>query len=588
MAEYDGLKPGQILADASVAEFIKNLGLGIAEAQKALDDNSVQQIAEFIEPIEGLGGKTLLDLGLSPAFYHYQYADLKCSMQLSLRVQKDLSLGLNIGGSYKSDSSDSSNESASETYKESGSKKSTQTRKASVEITSASAGALVVNGKNFQLSGSSPAERIESLQDALVGDKESGIDRVLYQLKPSTIAINSTADPKHVTVNGNTIAFHGGESNAGIIRISTNGDTEYVLNSSPDIKVQTSAKGDLATYATHVASAITAKNYNVDHIAEGGAFKPVMFEIGKHTISSSQQDYLQVLAYVISKLGFSVDIEGFADTQQYADKSASDQLNKDLGNNRAIEVFSILRSFGVNDSKLNVIESKGDQAARGAGDSPGTDNPVHRKVEIRKSGHTGHWLLVRAKNGGPGLDSVAPNKVGDSSADNGFIYLFDKRALQLENKAVTIDGHTYPYRGDAAGGFTVKSAPAYAKNLADDINSDTNSGLKASARRNIVTVSKNGDKFALTLVTNSSRNIRLDSTEGVTISSQFTLSKTSNMTKQSKGNRSVAVGATVDARYSRQFEMNVTGNSSIAARLVSIPAPPQFLETIKEFLDNEG
>ncbi|HMU67197.1 MAG TPA: hypothetical protein PKE57_08630, partial [Cellvibrionaceae bacterium] len=109
MAEYDGLTPGQVLADASVAEFIKSLGIGIAEAQRALDENSVQQIAEFIEPREGLGGKTLLDLGLSPAFYHYQHADITCSMQLSLRVQKDLSLGLNLNGSFSDNTSNSSN-----------------------------------------------------------------------------------------------------------------------------------------------------------------------------------------------------------------------------------------------------------------------------------------------------------------------------------------------------------------------------------------------------------------------------------------------------------------------------------------------
>ncbi len=35
----------------------------------------MNQIAEFVEPREGLGGRSLLDLGLSPAFYHFQHAD---------------------------------------------------------------------------------------------------------------------------------------------------------------------------------------------------------------------------------------------------------------------------------------------------------------------------------------------------------------------------------------------------------------------------------------------------------------------------------------------------------------------------------
>lgn len=69
---------------------------------------------------------------------------------------------------------------------------------------------------------------------------------------------------------------------------------------------------------------------------------------------------------------------------------------------------------------------------------------------------------------------------------------------------------------------------------------------------------------------------------------QFSRSSTSSLTQQNSGNKTVAVGASLDVRYSRQFEMNVTGNSSISARLVSIPAPPAFLETIKTFLTDAG
>ena len=80
------MTPGQILADASVAEFIKAMGLSIADAQKALDLNSLAQVGEYVEPRPGLGGKSLLQLGLSPPFYHYQHADLTVSMQLTMKV----------------------------------------------------------------------------------------------------------------------------------------------------------------------------------------------------------------------------------------------------------------------------------------------------------------------------------------------------------------------------------------------------------------------------------------------------------------------------------------------------------------------
>jgi hypothetical protein len=66
--------------------------------------------------------------------------------------------------------------------------------------------------------------------------------------------------------------------------------------------------------------------------------------------------------------------------------------------------------------------------------------------------------------------------------------------------------------------------------------------------------------------------------------SQFSKTKTQSKTSTKTGNTSVAFGASVDVRYARSFEMTVTGNSAINARLVSIPAPPEFLSTIKEFL----
>ncbi len=39
---------------------------------------------------------------------------------------------------------------------------------------------------------------------------------------------------------------------------------------------------------------------------------------------------------------------------------------------------------------------------------------------------------------------------------------------------------------------------------------------------------------------------------------------------------------------SRQFNMQVTGNSTISARLVSIPAPVEFLEQIRAFQAERG
>lgn len=586
MADYDGLTPGQVLADASVAEFIKSLGLGIAEAQRALDENSVQQIAEFIEPREGLGGRTLLDLGLSPAFYHYQHADITCSLQLSLRVQKDTSLGLNLNGSYSDNSNNSSDSSESESSSESGSSTTTETREANVRITTASNGALVVGRRNFALTGSSPAERIRNLQNALTTTDGTGIDRVLYQLQGSDLDIQTDASDSEVKTTPRTVAFLSGGHDRGIIRVGKNEATDYTLDDSPATSASTTAQADLAAYAAHVASTVAAQGYNTRHIAPNAPVLQLLFETGRHDVNPNSYESLRNLAQAMRELNFAVEIEGFADRQVYA--SNSDALNAQLGNNRANEVRSILIANGAPSNLITVRPSRGDRAAADNGDTRGRDNPNFRKVDITTPGRTAHWVFVHARAGGPNLNGVTPDKRADTGNENGFIHLFRPSPLNLSGKSVTIEGTNFPFRGTAAGSFAANSPEAYAKNLADDINGHASADLQASASANVVTVNRKGDEFQLTLVTSSNRDISLSGTSGVTVTTQFSRTRSSSLTRQNSGNRAVAVGASLDVRYARQFEMNVTGNSSISARLVSIPAPPQFLETIREFLNKEG
>ncbi|RKZ67893.1 MAG: hypothetical protein DRQ44_05120, partial [Gammaproteobacteria bacterium] len=347
MADYDGLTPGQVLADASVAEFIKSLGLGIAEAQKALDENSVDQIAEFIVPREGLGGKTLLDLGLSPAFYHYQHADITCSLQLSLKVEKDFSLGLNLNGSLNDTSTSSGNSSSSETSTESGSSTRTQTRQANIEITSASAGSLSVGGQGFTLTGDTPAERISNLQNALTGDPGTGVARVLYQLRPSSLTIATDAAAEKVQVTENTVAFLSGGFDSGIIRIGTDVDTSYTLDDAPAVTASTTAQGSVADYASHVKSQIESVGYRTDLFAPNAAIFRALFETGKHTLTATQRaslsNGLMRLALAIKQMNFRIEIEGFADRQRFANRTSSAALNRQLGDNRARELQNILQ-----------------------------------------------------------------------------------------------------------------------------------------------------------------------------------------------------------------------------------------------------
>ncbi len=589
MADYDGLKPGEILADASVAEFIKTLGLGIAEAQKALDENSVNQIAEFIEPIEGLGGKTLLDLGLSPAFYHYQHADITCSMQLSLKVEKDLSLGLNIGGSYRNTTTEDNSSSQSETSSESGSSTRTESRRANIHITSASAGSLTVGGRAFQLNGNSPLQRMQNLRSALTGDASTGIARVLYRLCPTPLNITTDAAPGEVVTTENSVAFMGGGFDGAYIRVGENTDTEYVLHD--DHTASTTAQDSLEAYANHVKTQIIAEGYDAEAFSPDNPLKTFdNYETGSADIRDEWADSLDVLAQYIIATSAPVQIQGFADRQMYpGGVAASDRDNRELGDDRAQGIYDALRRRGVSASLLTITPSTGEQAAANAGDTRGQNNPAFRKTVVTSTRN--YWLVrVRSRSGGPNLNTaekISPNKIGQPGTDNGFVMLYRPSLLHLSGKSVTIDSHNFPFRGAAAGGHPENDPKAYAHNLAADINGNSAAALSASQQMNVVTISRNGDPFELKLITAEQRNISLSGTSGVTVTQQFSRARSSSMTQQNTGNRTVAVGASLSVGYSRKFEMNVTGNSSISARLVSIPAPPQFLETIKEYLSKE-
>ena len=590
MAKYDGMKPGEILADASVAEFIKTLGLSIAEAQQALDENSVNQIAEFIEPREGLGGKTLLDLGLSPAFYHYQHADITCSMQLSLKVEKNLSLGLNIGGSLKSNSTENSNSSQNESSSESGSTTETKTRHANIQITSASAGSLTVGGRAFPLTGNSPLERIQNLRNSLTGDPATGIARVLYELKPTPLTITTDAPAEKVITTENSVAFKGAGFDRALVRVGKNVDTDYILHASHT--ANTTAKASLQAYATHVGAQIAAEGYDTTNVSPSDRlFSFGDFGTGDAIVKDSWATDLDYMAEVIKAMNTRVDIQGFADRQMYpGGVAASDSDNRELGDLRARNILNALHQRGVPKTLLNVLASTGDKAAADAGDPRGKNNPLFRRADITTT-RSYHLIMVRARSGGPNLHKAAdisPNKIGDTGTDNGFISLYRPTPLSLSGKSVTIDGSNFPFDSTAVASFAAKDPRAYALNLANDINGHATAALKASAQANVVTISRNGDAFELKLITAEQRNITLSGTSGITVKTQFTRSRSSSMTRQNTGNRTVAVGASLDVGYSRKFEMNVTGNSSISARLVSIPAPPQFLETIKEYLSKEG
>lgn len=599
MPDIENMTPGEVLAEASVADFIKALGLSIAEAQRALDENSVDQIGEFIRPREGLDGRSLLDLGLSPAFYHYQHADISCSMQLSLRVEKDLSVGVNLTGSFSDTSTSDEDRSQSTTSTESGTSEVTRERTAEIEIQSASTGAVSIGGREFQLTGDDPLARIRALQQAVTSDASAGVPRVLYEPTPRTFDITTDAPADRVHTTSNTVAFLGSPDDFATIQIDTNADTSYVFNGSTT--VSTTAQDDLNAYAAHVEAQVQAAGYTTQLASPTAPLVTVNFATNVQFFQETNPDgpvdntgdrgRLKLIALVSRARHLTITVQGYADAQRFpGGQSVSDGENRGLGDRRAAEIKAILESYGADPARVTITPSTGaaDANADVAAGGPRA-NVNFRRVEVRIAGRP-HWLQVKSNTAAQAMSGIDPDRRTPGSTGNGFIFLLATQSLSLSGMKCTIDGTEFPFSGAAGGGHASGSAEAYAVNLRNDINGNAGVDYQASADGNIVTVFGKTSPFRLTLLTAENRQIQLSGRDGVSITRQFTRTSTTSLTRQNTGNRTVAIGASVDVRFGRQFEMNVTGNSAISARLVSIPAPPQFLETIKEYLrqDNGG
>jgi hypothetical protein len=91
------------LQEAPLPEMIERLGVAIAQAQFALDRNSIE-IARILADGEngldlgdGAGTRSLLELGFAPTFYQITEATVEARVAFTSKQSEDFSLGASIG-----------------------------------------------------------------------------------------------------------------------------------------------------------------------------------------------------------------------------------------------------------------------------------------------------------------------------------------------------------------------------------------------------------------------------------------------------------------------------------------------------------
>jgi outer membrane protein OmpA-like peptidoglycan-associated protein len=591
MADLRNKTPGEILTDSSVAEFIKQMGMSIAEAQVALDKNSMSLVPQYAEPRTGLGGKSLIQLGFQPPFYQYLHADLTVSMQLLLKVGESSGENFNLDFNISSGSG-------------SGSATGAQTRAAQLQLKK-SGSTLSVDGKNVTAGQASDDldAAAEKLADKLRAP-EGPFARVFTSSEPGgPVATTVTpTDAKNPLLTENSVAFLPTTSpkNA-IIRITAPPPAspveKFVLASGKEVSVDPPG-ADSFEHARKLRDAINALTgtpfsakllggNQADAKKAPGALAIALFDTGKANLKPDALAELQRFAAIMTVRNRPLTVFGFADTR------GTTEANKTLGKKRAEAVADQLRKSGFTNVEVSPDPNQGESRWEGADDP--ANNPQFRRAEVRDRNGEAIYILVEAngsENFGATSTTLVPNQTGASAGNgNGFI-LVNRAAPPPVATSVTVSGVTLTLSGTAVNdsGLTLSAdtPEAYAYNLAKAVNAaSTTPKLRATRRGGVVVLSAADKPVTLDLVLTGSKDVVLKAGDGIDISKPLVnlssdTSDTAKSDSKDGDKTTVAFGVSVGLRASRMFEQSINGNSSISARLIAVPPPDEFLEEIKK------
>jgi outer membrane protein OmpA-like peptidoglycan-associated protein len=686
MPDLETMTPGQILADTNVATFVESLALGIARAQRELDRNSLATAIELASERPEFSDRSLLALGFSPTFYHFQHADIEVSLQITMRVERSLSVqvGFNTDFSHSSTSGTQATGTATVTVRVGGSTPATAT----VRLSGPAPGALTVGATRVGVvSGSATAPDVAIVPHSLRRTafalanrlREPAVPEVLHanvDVVPGGTPITATTDNPHAynveTPNRIAILARGARPARAWVMVTAGGNVQLIGGDS-------AAWGATPTPEEAAISAIDdLANYSATLLFQNGRSR-----LNPRFVHNSAQAYHAVdeearmtpwIEFLAANPGINATVVG------YADQTGGSDYNDVLSRQRAEHVRRHLVQHGIAEERLAILE-------RGFRDpvinAPGTREPENRRVELHLPAERRNVIqIVTAAVGsgttwGAGRPELSEGAGEVISMENG------RDAIQFGSSFVRVNDRHF-YAGALPGApenphatFTPGPSPeSAARALADAIlahaqvdayaegrivhllpagshailrlesatRSEAANDLALEAEGSLNRESRfsggrasgdpvNGDTVTLGSTTLTARsqtpvgpnefsigpNAAATATDlgraiselpgfsaaanaervtvtgpantalGTSNAAAFVLSASRlaatqpNIPRQEQ-NTAVAVGLSVDVGYQRRFGLEVTGNSRITARLVSIPAPVELLDEIRAFL----
>jgi hypothetical protein len=591
-----------ILQQVDVSDIFKNLALGIAEAQQKLDDNSIAQAIKLAET--QINGVSLLELGFAPVFYAFQYADISASINLKMALKESLEFGFGLDlqiANNKGYSEDTHDFLSEESYTETSEEYKTSRQ---VSFRAKENKAIKINNKFVKQSESLAAKsRLEKFKYDIV--HEAGVDQVYDEVQSRKLTSNQSRGVD-IWMDGGFLrieeGIHFGKSGVGIFKIgdpltATSVDIDGPLNPLPNFIVQPSLTatlntvigvaglvpspatqlfglskdGNLYTYNGSIWIPIPSTiyfGYNSDQITYGVNLKDgdgdsgnltFTYPVGAANNENHNQHGLihQVLRLIRSNdPDASIKITGMTDP-----KGGSNPSNKSLAKRRAEKLRDhIFGSSAVVDVDIESITN-----------ATGNSDLLKRyaKVELDSD----YLIFI----GGNIKKQATPTKT-DSSA-NKFVYADDTVSPSLPFRSLNVK----------YGTLTL--------NISENTFTEVIDEAKIQITNHSYELSTEGSHYflddeaivKLSMYSNDSEEIAIEEnseseSQGSENSDSYIWSKSKNeksilndaVSKKSQNN-SFALGASVDFRMSRQFEMSMEGNAAMSARLVAVPAPQDFV-----------
>lgn len=587
----------EILQQVDVSKIFTSMAMGIAEAQQKLDNNSIAQLIKLSK--EEIHGKSLLELGFVPAFYSFTYADISCNISLQMGLKTDINVGLKASldltknKGYSQDQSKFASESKDQTVNEEYKSSRYFTFKASEK------NSINIESESYTLKQNEGClKMVETMESEIMqNNKITDIDSEVHS--GEEVTVNTANKNVNISqVNGYTcLSLPYEEAGAtGILKISEYDSKKVDLdgadattNDQIEIKTDFStvygdAKNkigtgavygfekdgkfynnsttpvDLMLYFKHDANKniygqkLGSKVYYEEELAESS-------ETSHKINPAALKAAFLKLAEILKR-----DNEAKAIITGHTDTSGGNEYNEELGLKRALAFIRELTSRGAPESRFDNPVSRGE-----------TDSGEDNAIDVT-------WRKATLNLDSDYIIFTGGNFTKDATVEN-----------ESKNKFVFIDENLNS--GNPVVNFVYGERNIEINNAAAI--TDIENSFKANYKE-FISETKDEVLYLLNKETVIKFYVFSKDSEKINIESAKSFDATGNETENTyyisdtttKNNKiledasslatdnTLAIGVSVDARYSRQFDMSVDGNASMSARIVAVPPPKQFTEHV--------